>query len=135
VAGKKTTLEGTITYSGCVLDKGPAGCTVKASEKTRNLLGSLESETELTLIPEPGTGEVFIEIEFLGAACSLKGRHNVTGTQDVTIVSPGTPEKTKTGKAVVKSGLEFLSDPAELEQTLVMSFTGLEDLVDVSKEA
>jgi hypothetical protein len=133
VSGAKTTLTGTITYSGCVLDKGPAGCTIKASETTKGLSGSLESESELKL--KPATGAVFIEIEFLGASCSLKGKHSVTGTQIVTISNPGTAEKTKTGKAVVKSNLLFLSDPAELEQTLVMSFTGLEDLVDVSKEA
>jgi hypothetical protein len=48
---------------------------------------------------------------------------------------PGTAEETKTGDAVEESKLEFFSSKADLKQGLTITFTGLGDLVYVSKVA
>jgi hypothetical protein len=134
--GPKTSLKGTITYKGCKLTKGPTTtCSIKEEEKTKELLGVLESQTELKLTPE--TGAVFIEIEYLLATCAFKGKHSVTGSQIVEILNPESHALSIKGKAITKAGtgLEFLSSPAVLTQELTLSFTGLEDFVDVSKTA
>jgi len=128
-----TTIEGTITYEECTLLEPPPGCTIKTSETTKEILGTLDSGTIVKL--KPKTGEVFIEIEYKGATCALKGKHSVTGTQDAEIVEP-TKEKltiTATAVAVVGTGLTFLSSPADLTQTLTLTFTGVdkEDWFDI----
>ena len=48
---------------------------------------------------------------------------------------PGTAEETKTGNAVEESKLTYFSSKADLKQPLTMTFTGLGDLVYVSKAA
>jgi len=125
VAGKKTTLKGKLAYLECKLDTEPAKkCVVNVNNETTLLLGTLESEKELKLVPAEGT--VFIEITYSNngtetCPVTFKGTHAVTGTQAVEILSPGTAEATKKGDATGET-LEFFSVKAELEQELTMSF-------------
>jgi hypothetical protein len=138
VAGKKTTLKGTLTYEGCKLDTEPAKkCVVNVTNTTLPLLGTLETVSTLKLIPESGL--VFIEITYSNNGtekCPLTflGTHSVTGTQTVEIINPETHEVTKKGKAIGET-LEFFSSKAKLEQELTLTFTGLGDEVDISKTA
>jgi hypothetical protein len=136
--GAKTTLKGTLTYEGCKLDTEPTKkCVVTVNNTTKPLLGTLINGKEIELKPE--TGSTFIEITYSNNGAekcpvAFSGTHPVTGTQNVEILNPTKHELTKKGKAVGKT-LEFLSSKAELSQELTMSFTGLEDFVDVSTTA
>jgi hypothetical protein len=138
VAGKKTTLKGTLTYEGCKLITEPSKkCVVNVTNTTKALLGTLETVSTLKLVPETGT--VFIEITYSNngtekCPVTFLGTHAVTGTQTVEILSPETAAATKSGKAIGET-LEFFSSKANLSQELTMSFTGLEDNVYVSKVA
>jgi hypothetical protein len=132
--------KGTITYSGCKIT-APAEiakkCKIELEKTTNALHGELISEKELTL--EPETGTVFIEVVYSnngGEKCPLTflGGHNITGKQKVEILNPGVAEETKTGKAIGEE-LQFFSAGAELLEELILTFTGLNDKVYVSKEA
>jgi hypothetical protein len=141
VAGKKTTLTGTITYSGCTIEASAAiakKCKIPTSKTTKELLGTLTSGTELLLAPASGTEFITIEFENNGAEvcpATIKGNRTVVGEQVVTITNPTKHELTKSGTSVVKSKLKFFEEPAELTESLTLSFTGLEDWVDVSTTA
>jgi hypothetical protein len=142
VAGKHTTIVGgVILYEGCKItstEELAKKCKVPAERETKPIKGELQTQTELLL--EPATGTVFIEIPFENngtetCPTAVKGARNVTGKQLVTILNPEIHELTKTGETVVESELELFSDKADLKQPLTLSFTGLEDLVDISKTA
>jgi hypothetical protein len=142
VTGKITTIDGgVITYKGCKLtlpEEIAKKCMIPEEKETAALKGELLTESELLLKPEEGT--VFIEIPYTNKGtekCPIAflGTHSVTGEQQVTIEKPGEPEETKTGNAVEESKLTYFSNKTDLKQSLTMTFTGLGDLVDVSKEA
>jgi hypothetical protein len=127
-------LKGFIKYTGCALNsEGTAKaifekCTIPAEKETNELTGELLTESEVLLTP---VTNAFIGIKFSGATCpaGVAGEHSVTGKQQVTVQKPGTAETTKEGVAVVESKLEFFEAPAKLEESLVLSFTGLGDPV------
>jgi hypothetical protein len=137
-AGKKTTMQGILKYEGCKLSGEPAKkCVVNVNNETKELLGTLENEKELKLVPKAGT--VFLEITYTNngaekCPATFLGSHTVTGSQVVEIVNPGVAEATKKVKAIGET-LEFLSAKAELSQELTLTFTGLCCLVYPSKEA
>ncbi len=142
VAGKITTIDkGVITYKGCKLtlpEELVKKCEIPVEKETKALTGELLTESELLLKPESGT--VFIEIPYTNKGTekcptTVLGTHNVTGEQAVTIEKPGEPEETKTGNAVEESKLTYFSSPTDLKGSLTLTFTGLGDLVDISKEA
>jgi hypothetical protein len=138
VAEKKTTLKGTLTYKGCKLTTEPSKkCVTQVEDTTKELEGTLA--TESTIVLKPVSGTTFIEIEYTNngtekCPATFLGKHSVTGSQTVEILSPGTAEETKKGKAIGHT-LTFFSSEAELSQELTMSFTGLGDKVYVSKVA
>jgi hypothetical protein len=138
VATKKTTLQGILKYKECKLTTEPMKkCVVNENNETKELLGTLENEKELKLVPKAGTA--FIEITYSNngaekCPATFLGTHTVTGSQVVEIINPGVAEPTKSGKAIGET-LEFLSAKAELSQELTLTFTGLGDNVYVSKEA
>jgi uncharacterized cupredoxin-like copper-binding protein len=138
VAGKKTTLKGTLTYEGCKLTTEPSKkCVVNVTNTTKALLGTLETGSTLKLVPETGT--VFIEITYSNngtetCPATFKGTHAVTGSQTVEINNPTVAEETKSGKAIGET-LEFFSSKAKLSQELTLTFTGLGSKVYVSTVA
>src|ERR1019366_8063319 len=142
VAGKKTTIDGGIvTFKGCKLtlpEEIAKKCMIPEEKETKPLTSELLSESELVVKPESGT--VFIEIPYTNKGTekcpvTFLGTHNVSGEQQVTIEKPGEREETKTGNTVEESKLEFFSSKADLKDRFTITFTGLGDLVDVSKEA
>jgi hypothetical protein len=138
---KGTTLSGTIVYKGCKIIANASiakKCTIVESKETKKLKGTLNSDTELLLVPEAGTE--FIEVEFLNngaetCPATVKGKRFVTGEQQVEIVNGTKHELTKSGNAKKASKLKFFEEPAELTESLVLSFTGLEDWVAVTETA
>ncbi len=137
--GKTTITGGTITYKGCVIT-GPAApaakCAIPEEKSTATISAELPNEHEIVLKPEAGT--VFIEIPFTNKGAetcpaAIKGTHSVTGSVAVEILTPKAHQLTKVGKAQNPTKLEFFSEKAELTEELEMSFTGLEDFVDLSE--
>jgi hypothetical protein len=142
VAGKITTIDLLIfTFKGCKLtlpEEIAKKCAIPEEKETKSLTGELLTESELLVKPESGT--VFIEIPYTNKGTekcptTFLGTHNVIGEQAVTIEKPGEPEETKTGNAVEESKLEYFSTKTDLKGSFTLTFTGLGDLVDVSKEA
>jgi hypothetical protein len=134
-----TTLEGAkLTTQGCKLT-APASavekCEIPAENTTNNLLGSLESTTNLNVSPESGT--TFLEIEFknkstLKCPAAFTGKLHIHGTQLFTISNAGNPELTKKGIAEVKSGLLFGEENGiEIEKEIEIEFLGLRVFVFV----
>jgi hypothetical protein len=133
---EKGKIKGTLVFH-CVLDT-PAKCKIPAEKETLPLVGELISESELLLKPETGT--TFIELPFENngtetCPATIKGTHKITGEQVVKIINPGVAEETKEGESVEVSKLKFSEEAATLTGKLKLSFTGLSDLVYVSKEA
>jgi hypothetical protein len=124
-AGAKTTLHGFLEYAGCALATEPKKkCAVNKENKTVELLGTLESETEIKL--EPKSGATFLTITYSNngsetCPASFAGEHAVTGTQSVEIVEPSVPATEKKGKAIGET-LKFFSDAAKLTQELTLAF-------------
>jgi hypothetical protein len=141
VAGKKTTIHLTLIFTGCKLtlpEEIAKKCMIPEERDTKALEGTLLSESELLVKPESGT--VFIEIPYTNKGTEkcpavFLGTHSVAGEQQITIEKPGEPEETKTGNAVEESKLTYFSSPTDLKGSLTLTFTGLGDLVDISKEA
>lgn len=137
--GKTTITGGDLVFKGCA-PTAPASvvekCVIPTEKETLKLEGTLESGTEVKLVPASGT--TFIEIPFtskstLTCPAAFIGNLKIRGSQVVTIVSPAAPEKTKRGDAVAKSGLFYgESNAAELTGEITLTFTGLEDNVYVS---
>jgi hypothetical protein len=136
-----TTIAGKLFYGGCKLITEPSKkCVVQTTNETRELLGELESETEIKLMPETGT--TFLTIVYSNISevtlCPVifLGEHAVTGTQSVRIIEPGFPSLAKSGEAFGET-LELFSDKAHLSQRLTLTFSPLseEDLPYVSKVA
>jgi hypothetical protein len=138
--GLTTIEEGALVFIGC-LPTNPASfqanCVLPAASQTVNLLDELESETDVVLTPESGTIFITFEVkskESLKCAAAFLGQLHIRGTQLLTFLNPGVPELTKTAVAELKSGLLYGEENlVELEKEGTISFTGLEDLVYVSK--
>jgi hypothetical protein len=137
--GKTTISGGDLVFKGCALT-APASaaekCVIPKEKETVPIVGTLESGTEVKIVPASGT--TFIELPFtskstLTCPAAFIGNLKIRGSQVVTIVSPAAPEKTKRGDAVAKSGLFYgESNAAELTGEITLTFTGLEDNVYVS---
>jgi hypothetical protein len=113
-------------------------CKVSAEFESLPLVGSPTSGTELVIKPETGTTIMEFTIENNGAEkcpATIKGKHALTGEQAFTYENPGTAEEAKTIKSVKKSKLKVGEEAAELEVSLVMSFTGLGDRIYLSSES
>jgi len=138
-----TTIEGgTLTVKGCHFTSNALdveNCTVPATNTTKILLGELESTTDVLLTPESGTTFIEFEVknkETLKCGAALLGNLHIKGTQLVTILNAGTPELTKPALSATLSGLIYGElNEAELEGTITVSFTGLEDLVFLTSES
>jgi hypothetical protein len=138
--GLTTIEEGGLVFKGC-LTTFPTlfanNCTVPAEVQTLPLSGELESETDVVLTPESGTTFVTFEVkkkETLTCPVAFEGNLHVKGTELVNIVNAGTPELTKEGTSEPNSFLIYgETNPAKLAGSIIVSFTGLEDLVYISK--
>jgi len=136
-----TTLEeGGLVFKGC-LSTNPTSfatnCVVPLEVQTVPLLGELESETDVVLTPESGTTFITFEVsnkETLKCSVAFSGKLHIKGTELVNITNPGTPELTKSATSEPNSFLIYGEEnPAKLEGSITVSFTGLEDLVYISK--
>jgi hypothetical protein len=138
-----TTIEGgDLIFLGCKIT-APASpaerCEIPSTLGTVNLLGELESETDVVLTPESGT--TFITFPFknkstLTCPAAFVGELKIKGSQLINILNPSVPEATKLGEVASLSGLTFgESNPAELiSPEIEIEFTGLApDLVIISK--
>jgi hypothetical protein len=121
--------EGTITYTGCTVDKLEK-CTVGSKKKTgeietEKLMSTNASPTDVVFSPE--RGETFVEVEFSGEGCAVKGTNApITGTQlctsESSIESPA--ELHDLNCKATGSKLKLGANAAEYEGLNLLSFDG-----------
>jgi len=70
------------TFTGCKVVT-PASCEIEETQKTKEISGSLEElAPSVDLLLLPAVGKVFIEVNFKGATCALKGLQPITGVAE-----------------------------------------------------
>ncbi len=124
-------ITGSLTFKKCKVTGNATvakKCKIPVEKESTPLAGLLVTVSELLLKPKTGTEFIIIPFENNGTEvcpATIKGNRAVTGEQAITISEPEVPQKEKTGKTVVKSGLKLAGEPAELEGTLDLKLTNL----------
>jgi hypothetical protein len=132
---KATTLSAeAIVFGGCKVVT-PKNCTIAATQTTTAIVAEAVNNAVVKegVLVKPATGTVFIEIQFLGEECLVKGKQPIGGSQ-ICLWSPeAAAEEDLAGGHELKcehseSKLFFAStkEPASLEATVLVTLPTLE---------